>query len=136
MASALRGGVSVLQLRDKTASDAAMVAQARRLKPLCTAAGVPLIVNDRLAVALAAGADGLHVGQGDGDVAAMRAALCLILPSTEEQFGLVVTEALALGLPVLVSANAGAVDELVELSGLDQERAKQLITNARSHWFE
>ena len=46
--------------------------------------------------------------------AAMRAALCLILPSTEEQFGLVVTEALALGLPVLVSANAGAVDELVD----------------------
>jgi thiamine-phosphate pyrophosphorylase len=73
--AALRGGVSVVQLRDKTASDAAMVAQARRLKPLCTAAGVPLIVNDRLAVALAAGADGLHVGQGDGDVAAMRAAL-------------------------------------------------------------
>lgn len=46
--------------------------------------------------------------------AAMRAALCLILPSTEEQFGLVVTEALALGLPVLVSANAGAVDGLVD----------------------
>lgn len=46
--------------------------------------------------------------------AAMRAALCLVLPSTEEQFGLVVTEALALGLPVLVSANAGAVDELID----------------------
>lgn len=46
--------------------------------------------------------------------AAMRQDLCLILPSTEEQFGLVVTEALALGLPVLVSANAGAVDELVD----------------------
>lgn len=46
--------------------------------------------------------------------AAMGSALCLILPSTEEQFGLVVIEALALGLPVLVSANAGAVDELVD----------------------
>ena len=45
---------------------------------------------------------------------AMASALCLILPSIEEQFGLVVIEALALGLPVLVSANAGAVDELID----------------------
>ncbi|MGE8141576.1 glycosyltransferase [Novosphingobium sp. NPDC080210] len=45
---------------------------------------------------------------------AMRDALCLILPSTEEQFGFVVIEALAQGLPVLVSANAGAVDELID----------------------
>ncbi|MFM5948578.1 MAG: glycosyltransferase [Novosphingobium sp.] len=45
---------------------------------------------------------------------AMAEALCLILPSTEEQFGLVVIEALAQGLPVLVSSNAGAVDKLVD----------------------
>lgn len=45
---------------------------------------------------------------------AMRNALCLILPSIEEQFGLVVIEALALGLPVLVSSNAGSVDELID----------------------
>lgn len=45
---------------------------------------------------------------------AMRESLCLILPSIEEQFGLVVIEALALGLPVLVSANAGAVDDLID----------------------
>jgi glycosyltransferase involved in cell wall biosynthesis len=45
---------------------------------------------------------------------AMRQSLCLLLPSTEEQFGLVVIEALAQGLPVLVSQNAGAVDELVD----------------------
>lgn len=45
---------------------------------------------------------------------AMRAALCLILPSIEEQFGLVVIEALACGLPVLVSSNAGAVDGLLD----------------------
>jgi L-malate glycosyltransferase len=47
-------------------------------------------------------------------IAAMRDALCLILPSTEEQFGLVVIEALAAGLPVLVSSNAGAVDGLID----------------------
>ncbi len=45
---------------------------------------------------------------------AMKQALCLILPSTEEQFGFVVVEALAQGLPVLVSVNAGAVDELID----------------------
>ncbi|MFM5948521.1 MAG: glycosyltransferase [Novosphingobium sp.] len=48
---------------------------------------------------------------------AMAEALCLILPSIEEQFGLVVIEALAQGLPVLVSSNAGAVDELVDHGG-------------------
>ncbi|MBI1173420.1 thiamine phosphate synthase [bacterium] len=73
--AALRGGASVIQLRDKTASDAAMTAQARRLLPACRAAGVPLIVNDRLSVALHSGADGLHVGQGDGDIRTLRAAL-------------------------------------------------------------
>jgi glycosyltransferase involved in cell wall biosynthesis len=44
----------------------------------------------------------------------MGESLCLILPSIEEQFGFVVIEALALGLPVLVSSNAGAVDELID----------------------
>lgn len=45
---------------------------------------------------------------------AMRDALCLLLPSVEEQFGLVVIEAMALGLPVLLSSNAGAVDEMID----------------------
>lgn len=73
--AALRGGVRAVQLRDKRASDAEMIAQARRLLPALRAAGVPLIVNDRLEVALAAGADGLHIGQSDGDPAEIRAAL-------------------------------------------------------------
>jgi L-malate glycosyltransferase len=61
---------------------------------------------------------------------AMSEALCLILPSTEEQFGLVVIEALALGLPVLVSANAGAVEALIDngVNGwvIDPRRGKAL----------
>ena len=73
--AALRGGASVIQLRDKRATEAEMIAQARRLRPALRAAGVPLIVNDRLEVALAAGAEGLHIGQSDGDPAAARAAL-------------------------------------------------------------
>ena len=75
VAAAVRGGVSVVQLRDKTATDAAMIAQARGLKGLLAPLGVPLIVNDRLDVALAAEADGLHLGQEDVAPARARAAL-------------------------------------------------------------
>jgi len=75
VAAAVRGGVSVVQLRDKTATDAAMIAQARGLKSLLAPLGVPLIVNDRLEVALAAGADGLHLGQDDMAPGAARRAL-------------------------------------------------------------
>ncbi|MGL6252630.1 MAG: thiamine phosphate synthase, partial [Billgrantia desiderata] len=73
--AAVRGGVTVVQLRDKHASDDEMIDQARRLKAALAGSGVPLIVNDRLRVALESGADGLHMGQDDGDVAAARAAL-------------------------------------------------------------
>ena len=71
--AAVRGGATVVQLRDKTASDGAMIATARRLKARLAPLGVPLIVNDRVEVMLAAEADGLHVGQGDAPVAQMRA---------------------------------------------------------------
>ncbi|PTW51755.1 thiamine phosphate synthase [Rhodovulum kholense] len=73
--AAVRGGASMVQLRDKRASDSDLVALARQLKPDLTRRGVPLIVNDRLAVVLASGADGLHVGQSDGDPRALRKAL-------------------------------------------------------------
>ncbi|MBB3190393.1 thiamine phosphate synthase [Halomonas cerina] len=75
VAAAVRGGVTLVQLRDKHASDDELVDQARRLKAVLYGTGVPLIINDRLEVALAAGADGLHIGQDDGDVAEARAAL-------------------------------------------------------------
>ncbi len=73
--AAVRGGVTMVQLRDKHASDAELVDQARRLKAALYGSGVPLIINDRLEVAIAAGADGLHLGQDDGDVADARALL-------------------------------------------------------------
>lgn len=75
VAAALRGGVSAVQLRDKQASDAALIEQGKALKALLRGTHVPLIVNDRLKVAVAIGADGLHLGQSDGDVAEARAAL-------------------------------------------------------------
>lgn len=66
--AAVKGGVTIVQLRDKHASDEHMIAQAKRLKALLAGTGVPLIINDRLQVALESQADGLHVGQSDAAV--------------------------------------------------------------------
>jgi len=64
--AALSGGdVACLQIRLKTASDENIVAAASRLKPLCDGADVALLINDRPDLAVAAGADGTHVGQED-----------------------------------------------------------------------
>ncbi|WP_097176967.1 thiamine phosphate synthase [Phaeovulum vinaykumarii] len=73
--AALRGGARCVQIRDKHASDADLAALVTRLLPEVSAHGARLIVNDRVEVALATGAHGLHVGQGDGDPAAIRARL-------------------------------------------------------------
>jgi thiamine-phosphate pyrophosphorylase len=70
---ALRGGVDVFQLRDKAADDEALLEAAAVARALCDAAGALLIVNDRADLALAADADGVHVGQDDGSIAAARA---------------------------------------------------------------
>ncbi len=75
VSAAVRGGVTLVQLRDKHASDEQMTAQAKRLKALLAGTGVPLIINDRLQVALESQADGLHVGQSDAEVQDARRAL-------------------------------------------------------------
>lgn len=63
--AAVRGGATALQLRMKEEPARVMVETAREIAALCRAAGVTFIVNDRVDVALAAGADGVHVGQDD-----------------------------------------------------------------------
>lgn len=70
--AALRGGVDVVQLRDKRAADREIVLAARDLRRVCDAYDALLIVNDRPDLALACGADGVHVGQDDTPVAAVR----------------------------------------------------------------
>jgi thiamine-phosphate pyrophosphorylase len=62
----------MVQLREKTASTRAFIEEARALKRLLAPMRVPLLVNDRIDVALAAGADGAHVGQHDMPVAFVR----------------------------------------------------------------
>ncbi|CAM3592578.1 Thiamine-phosphate synthase [Deinococcus saxicola] len=63
--AALDGGVDTLQLRVKDGEARPYIALAERLRDLAHARNVPLFVNDRLDVALASGADGVHLGQND-----------------------------------------------------------------------
>jgi thiamine-phosphate pyrophosphorylase len=59
------GGATLFQLRDKHGTTRAMVEEARAIKASLAGVGTPLLINDRVDVALAAGADGVHVGQDD-----------------------------------------------------------------------
>lgn len=82
---ALRGGVSVVQLRDKTSDTGALVATARELHVVTQKFGVPLLINDRVDVALAVGCEGVHIGQDDmGSFLSSRYSCC----STELPAGL------------------------------------------------
>ena len=70
--AAIRGGVSCVQLREKGCSTREFMDEARLLKALLAGTGVPLFINDRLDVALAVGADGVHLGQNDLPIADAR----------------------------------------------------------------
>ena len=70
--AALQGGVTCVQLREKHLDRDAFLAEARQICALCRRYGVPFIVNDDLDVALACGADGIHVGQDDMPAAEVR----------------------------------------------------------------
>ncbi len=75
VAEAVAGGCTLIQLRDKLSPTRAMVERARSLKAALAGTGVPLLINDRVDVALAAGADGVHMGQDDMDPRDARAIL-------------------------------------------------------------
>lgn len=62
---AVKAGVSAIQLREKEASTRFFIEEAQRIKKVLASYKVPLIINDRVDVALAAGADGVHIGQED-----------------------------------------------------------------------
>ena len=70
--AAAAGGCTLIQYRDKEADTRALVARARAIKAALGGTGVPLLVNDRVDVALAAGADGVHLGQEDMQAADAR----------------------------------------------------------------
>ena len=98
--AAVAGGVTIVQLRDKDASDDDLIALARALRTELAPFRVPLIVNDRPAVAKAGGTEGVHVGQDDGDPRAARQLL-----GRDAIVGLSVTNAAE-----VATVDAGVVD--------------------------
>lgn len=71
-AAALAGGAAVLQYRDKTTQHQRRESECLALAQLCRDHNVPLIVNDDVELALAANADGVHLGDGDADISVAR----------------------------------------------------------------
>ncbi len=69
---ALKGGVTLVQLREKNLEEEAFLQEAIQVKELCRRYHVPLIINDNVTVALKSGADGVHVGIEDAPVAEIR----------------------------------------------------------------
>lgn len=72
---ALKGGITMLQLREKQMAESDFLAEALAVRQLCQKYNIPLIINDNLAVASQSGAAGLHIGQNDGSVKQARASL-------------------------------------------------------------
>ena len=93
--AAVAGGATMVQLRDKTASTADMIATGRALQAVLEGTGARLIVNDDVEAAVALSADGLHVGQGDAAADRVRARI---------------GPEMILGLSVETAAAAEAVD--------------------------
>ena len=73
--AAAASACAALQYRNKVAGEATRLEQARRLAALARANRVPFIVNDDVRLAIAVGADGVHLGRDDGEIGAARAAL-------------------------------------------------------------
>ncbi len=71
--AAISGGATVVQLREKEASDGEMLQIASEIRRLTIEAGILFVVNNRLDIALACGADGVHVGQDDLPISVVRA---------------------------------------------------------------
>jgi thiamine-phosphate pyrophosphorylase len=151
VAEAATGGATMVQLRDDDTPATELVELARRLKAVLAPARVPLIVNNRLDVALAAGADGLHVGQADTPPREARARL-----GPEPILGLSVTDpaqlaavdpalvdylgvgpifatstkpdaAPAMGLSGLAATRAGTALPIVAIGGIDLSNAAAVV---------
>ncbi|TGO88483.1 hypothetical protein BPOR_0160g00200 [Botrytis porri] len=73
--AAVRGGVTIVQYRDKSSDTAALVDTARKLHAVTRKYNVPLLINDRIDVALAVACEGVHIGQDDMDLKTARALL-------------------------------------------------------------
>jgi thiamine-phosphate pyrophosphorylase len=131
VAAAVDGGVTIVQLRDPEAKTRALVETARALVALLRPRGIPLIVNDRVDVALAADADGVHVGQSDMAPADARRLigpdriLGLSIPSPADLDGsdLAAVDYLGVG-PLFAQATKADATPPIGLAGLAAIRAR------------
>src|SRR4051794_31258555 len=96
--AALRGGVDVVQLRDKELDDEALIAAAEPFRAACTKHGALFVLNDRPDLVEACGADGVHVGRSDSPVGEARASV---------------------GTDRLIGLSASTIEELEDVSGAD-----------------
>ena len=136
LAKMIAPSTTLVQLRDKHGTTRAMVEEARALVAVLRPAGIPVLVNDRVDVALAAGADGVHVGQDDMAVADARRLL-----GPEAIIGLSIktaAQAEAAPLDLLTYAAIGGVfattskDNTAAPIGLDGLRRIVAVIRARS----
>ena len=127
--AAVAGGVSCVQLREKSLPTRAFVERARALKVWLAPRGVPLIINDRVDVALACGADGVHVGQRDMAPEDVRRLMpgALIGLSVESVAQLEAAEAAPVDYygvsPVFATATKADAAPALGLAGLERLRA-------------
>ncbi len=119
-----------LQLRAKNMAAGDVEALLRKLSPMCRRAGVPLFANDLPEAALAAGCDGVHVGQSDASVAYVRHAApglqVGVSTHTMQQLDLALSERptyVAFG-PVFATSSKAAPDAVVGVEGLRAARAR------------
>ena len=124
---ALEGGIALLQYRNKLAGPAQRLAEAKELALLARRHGVPFIVNDEVELALAAGADGAHLGSDDGDLAGARARLGARLLGASCHASLEVAGA-AVRAPLALFGEARAFGvPLAAIGGITLERAPEVL---------
>ncbi|MGL6315499.1 thiamine phosphate synthase [Vibrio sp. WXL103] len=117
---AVAGGVTMVQVREKHGDVRAFIARAQAVKQILAGTGVPLIINDRVDVALAVDADGVHLGQSD-----MPAELARQLIGEDK----------LLGLSIEDDAQLAEADSLpIDYIGLSAIYATPTKTNTKHHW--
>ncbi|HCH03033.1 MAG TPA: thiamine phosphate synthase [Vibrio sp.] len=120
VSEAVLGGVTMVQVREKHGDVRAFIERAQAVKDILTGSGVPLIINDRVDVALAIDADGVHLGQSDmpADIARR-----LIGPDK------------ILGLSIENEQQLAQADTLpIDYIGLSAIFATPTKTNTKNHW--
>lgn len=117
---ALKGGVTMVQVREKHGDVRAFIERAQMVKEILKGSGVPLIINDRVDVALAVDADGVHLGQDDMPVEIARQ----LIGANK-----------ILGLSIENEAQLAQADNLpIDYIGLSAIFATPTKTNTKKHW--